>query len=77
MNSEMCLTEFFEDIPALGLLGTPYEIHPDIPYVVNEEVQLVCKYLKAFKIGGSKGINKLYKEGGKCEYRCVTFVIQV
>lgn len=63
MNSEMSLMEFFEDIPALGLLGTPYEIDPNAPYVVDEEVQLVCKYLRAYKIGGTKGINKLYKEG--------------
>jgi hypothetical protein len=63
MNSEMSLAEFYEDIPALGLLGTPYRIDPDTPYVVDEEVQLVCKYLRAFKIGGTKGINKLYKEG--------------
>ncbi len=63
MNSEMSLIEFFEDIPALGLLGTPYLINPEAPYVVDEEVQLVCKYLRAYKIGGTKGINKLYKEG--------------
>ena len=63
MNSEMSLKEFFEDIPALGLLGTPQVIDPSEPYVVDEEVQLVCKYLREFKIGGSKGINKLFKEG--------------
>ena len=63
MDSEMSLREFFEDIPALGLLGTPYKVEPEVPYVVDEEVQLVCKYLRAFKIGGTKGINKLYKEG--------------
>ena len=66
MNSELSLMEFFEDIPALGLLGTPYEIDPNAPYVVDEEVQLVCKYLRAYKIGGRKGINKLYKEGQYC-----------
>ena len=67
MNSEMCLKEFYDDVPALGLLGTPHEVHPDTPYVVDEEVQLVCKYLKAYKVfksGSSKGINKLFKEGG-------------
>ncbi len=63
MNSEMSLMEFFEDVPALGFLGTPYLIEPNAPYIVNEEVQLVCKYLRAYKIGGTKGINKLYKEG--------------
>ena len=67
MDSMMCLKEFYEDVPALGLLGTPHGIHPDMPYEADEEVQLVCKYLKAyraFKNGSSKGINKLFKEGG-------------
>ena len=63
MNAEMSLQEFFEDIPALGLLGTPYLIEPSIPYELDEEVQLVCKYLRAYKIGGTRGINKLYKDG--------------
>ena len=62
-NSKESLEEFREDFPALGMLGTPYQILPDIPYVVNEEVQLVCKYLKAYSSGGSKGIDRLYKEG--------------
>ncbi len=68
MDSIMCLKEFYEEVPALALLGTPEEIHPTTPYVVDEEVQLVCKYLKAynaFKSGSSKGINKLFKEGGE------------
>ena len=59
----MSLKEFYEDVPALGLLGTPHKVEPELPYVVDEEVQLVCKYLRAHKIGGTKGINKLYKEG--------------
>jgi len=63
MNGGMSLNEFFEDVPALGLLGTPYLVEPTVPYEVDEEVQLVCKYLRAFKIGGTKGINKLYKKG--------------
>lgn len=63
MNSEMSLREFYEDIPALGLLGTPYLVEPSVPYEVDAEVQLVCKYLRAFKIGGTRGINKLYREG--------------
>ena len=60
MNSEMSLKEFLQDVPALGLLGTPHLIDPNTPYKVNEEVQLVCKYLWAHK---HKAINKLYKEG--------------
>lgn len=63
MSPDMSLKEFFEDIPALGLLGTPHVVYPETPYVVDDDVQLVCKYLKAYKIGGTKGIDKLYKEG--------------
>ncbi len=63
MDPERSLGEFFEDVPALGLIGTPHEVFPQTPYVVDEDAQLVCKYLKAFKVGGSKGIDRLYKEG--------------
>ena len=62
-NAEESLEEFLEDYPALGMLGTPHQILPDTPYVVDDEVQLVCKYLKAYSSGGSKGIDRLYKEG--------------
>lgn len=63
MTPEMSLKEFFEDIPALGLLGTPHMVYSETPYVVDNDVQLVCKYLKAYRVGGTKGIDKLYKEG--------------
>lgn len=62
MTAEMSLKEFFEDVPALGLLGTPHMIYPTRPFEVDRDVQLVCKYLKQYKIGGSKGIDRLYKE---------------
>ena len=63
MNAEESLEEFFEDFPALGMLGTPYQILPDTPYVIDEDAQLVSKYLRAYDIGGTKGIDRLYKEG--------------
>ena len=63
MTPEMSLKEFFEDIPTLGLLGTPHVVYPGSPYVVDSDVQLVCKYLKAYRVSGTKGIDKLYKEG--------------
>lgn len=63
MNAEESLEDFFEDFPALGMLGTPYQILPDTPYVIDEDVQLVSKYLRAYRIGGTKGIDRLYKEG--------------
>ena len=66
MSSEESLGEFYEDVPALGLLGTPHCVYPQTPYVVDDDAQLVCKYLKAYKVGGTKGINRLYKESEHC-----------
>ncbi len=51
---------FYREVPALQLIGSPQYIHPDIPYAVDADVQLVCKYLQAYKI---KKIDRLYKEG--------------
>ena len=56
------MRQFTKEIPVLGLIGTQHMIPRDKPYSVDEDVQLVCKYLKAYKIGGSEGIDKLYKE---------------
>ena len=67
MPPEEALRHFQQDVPALGLLGTHHYIHPDTPYTVDKEVQLVCKYLKALKVGGEKGIDRLYQEGEKNE----------
>ncbi len=53
------LTHFKEEIPALGLLGTPQHIGPGCDYSVDEDVQLVCKYLKAYD---SEAIDTLYNE---------------
>ena len=63
VTPEEALKHFQQEVPALGLLGTPYYIKPDTPYTVDEEVQLVCKYLKALQIDGEEGIDRLYKEG--------------
>ena len=57
---------FHRDVPSLKLLGTPHYIHPDIPYTVDEDAQLVCKYLRAFKTktkDGSWAIDRLFREG--------------
>ena len=62
MSPEEALTKFCNELPVLGLVGTPHKIHQK-PYTVDEDVQLVCKYLRALKTGGIEGINKLYKEG--------------
>ncbi len=53
------LIHFKEEIPALGLLGTSQHIDPGCDYSVDKDVQLVCKYLKAYDSGA---INTLYNE---------------
>ena len=69
MSPGQALKLFCSEVPILGLIGTQHMVKSDKPYSVNEDVQLVCKYLKALSIGGTKGIDKLYREG---EYRtCV------
>ena len=57
------LKHFREEVPALGLLGTSHYINPETAYSVDEDVQLVCKYLKALQVGGLRGIDRLYQEG--------------
>ena len=59
---EESLHMFCKKVPTLGLLGSPHVIHPATPYAVDQDVQLVCKYLNAYKIGGTKGIDRLYRE---------------
>ena len=55
------------DIPALGLLGEPLYISPSTPFDITPDVQLVCKYLKAYDDivdrHGSRRIDKLYPMG--------------
>ena len=68
MSRDESLGEFFEEVPALGLLGTPHCIYPETPFIITDEVQLVCKYLKASRIGGTKGIDRLYRESEEEHY---------
>ena len=63
MTPDDTLKHFQQEVPALGLLGTPHYIKPDTPYFVDSEVQLVCKYLKAMHVGGKNGIDKLHERG--------------
>ena len=62
---EDSLALFLQAIPTLALLGSTHQVYPQMQYVVNEEVQLVCKYLRAYKNTGAldKGIDRLYREG--------------
>ena len=62
MCPEDALTLFINDIPVLGLIGSKHLIEKDEPYSIDSDAQLVCKYLKAYKIGGRRGIDKLYRE---------------
>ena len=64
-NADVFLKEFRSEIPIFKLLGTPTLVESTAQYsdVSDPDVQLVCKYLKAYDIGGGKGIDKLYKEG--------------
>lgn len=68
-SPEDALTQFMEEVPALGLIGSAHMIDPNTPYRVDAEVQLVCKYLRAYwtwmEKGGQKGINKLFRENCK------------
>ena len=70
-SPKQSLKQFFDEVPALGMLGVPYPINPNTPYTVDEDVQLVCKYLKAYWVfmekGGQKGINKIYGETCKLD----------
>lgn len=69
ITSAEALDLFYADVPTLGLLGARYDVHTDTPYSVDDDVQLVCKYLQALKtevVVDSKKIkvvDRLYKEG--------------
>ena len=53
------LADFFDEVPVLKLIGTIKIINDSIPYDVDNDVQLVCKYLQAYECGK---INRLYDE---------------
>ena len=69
---EDSLNMFRELVPALCLLGSPHLIHHGTHYSVDSDVQLVCKYLRAYKVQRKNkvqaGINRLYKEGKRFPY---------
>ena len=63
-SSEKSLSHFQSEIPILGLLGTPRLIDHQAPYFVDDDVQLVCKYLRAYHDRTLQWINRLYVESG-------------
>ena len=60
---EESLRLFNVEIPILGLLGSRHRVHSNTPYTIDRDVQLVCKYLRAYQTGGFKGIDRLYRDG--------------
>lgn len=56
------LDMFYHDLPVLQLLSSSKYIDPDAPYDVDSDVQLVCKYLQAYKRGK---IDRQYQEHGR------------
>ena len=58
-SADEALRLFKKELPALALLCTDQYISPDTPYSVDEDVKLVCKYLRALKTGGTNGIDRL------------------
>lgn len=54
--------EFTEKVAVLGLLGDCHPVDASTKYTVDPDVQLVCKYLKAYD---ELQINRMYQDG-KC-----------
>ena len=62
------LKEFQEEIPIFSVMGTPHLISGDLPYHINKDVQLICKYLHAYSVFIDKkgtGIYRLFQEKRK------------
>ena len=59
MKPEDALQKFVNEVPALGLLGTPYFVKPDTPLEITPDVQFVCKYLKAYDDENSSGKKRI------------------
>lgn len=53
------LQVFFSEVPVLQLIGSAKVIDSNILYDVDEDVQLVCKYLQAYD---QRRINKTYDD---------------
>ena len=58
-TDEDSLKHFCSEVPALDLFGTPHCVNHKVPFSVDSDVQLVCKYLCAYKEGR---IDELYSE---------------
>ena len=57
------MADFLSRIPILrGLNKVLVKNSAQYSVESNPDVQLVCKYLKAYETGGEKGIDRLFKE---------------
>ena len=66
VTAKEALELLYDEVPALYLVGTPHYIQPSIPFSIDNDVQLVCKYLQAYKTKDRRQqrmIDRLYKEG--------------
>ena len=73
MKLDYALEQFEKEFPTLGLLGEHHFVQPSVSFVVDSEVQLVCKYLKAYDDayrGGKKRIDTLYPDGKQSTLSC-------
>ena len=64
-NSLVNLTHFRREIPIFSIMGTPQYIGNDVLFEIDDDVQLICKYLQAyteFLDKKGKGINRLYDD---------------
>ena len=52
----------FNEVPTLNLLGSLHFIDAGVPYDVDDDVQLICKYLQAYK---QQEIDILYDDENK------------
>ena len=75
------LSEFQLEIPIFKTIGKHEEIGYDVPYEIDKDVQLICKYLKAYydfeatkdkDKGRNRGINRLYDEKKRIPVRFST-----
>lgn len=74
-TEDTILHRFVQDFPILGLIGQPILVSDQTKLSITKEVQLVCKYLKAYDEGR---INRLYDESKfKVVLMHSTYVIQI
>ena len=80
MKPECALEQFTSEFPTLALLGKHHFVKPNVPFVLDSEVQVVCKYLKAYDDtdrNGRKRIDRLYPKCKKSSSWLITWLWQV